>query len=117
MAVLIKNVTTYQKTKPVYEAYSLARNKDRYRTEHESDIILHEAAVKALRAAGVPGKLPNVTALQSQYGKLLHQKEALYSDYGKIKKQVKEYDVIKRNIDSIFQQSRELEHTHKIEIV
>jgi len=44
MALLIKNVTTYQKTKPFYEAYRKARNKEKYRAEHERDIILHEAA-------------------------------------------------------------------------
>lgn len=31
MAVLIKNVTTYQKTKPAYDTYRKAKNKDRYR--------------------------------------------------------------------------------------
>lgn len=51
MALLIKNVTTYQKTKPLYEAYRKARNKEKYRAEHERGIILHEAAAKALKAA------------------------------------------------------------------
>lgn len=37
------------------------------------------------------------------------QKEALYADYGRLKKQVKEYDVIKQNIDSILRQPREPE--------
>ena len=31
MAVLIKNVSTFQKTKPAYDAYRKARNKDSYR--------------------------------------------------------------------------------------
>ncbi len=35
--------------------------------------------------------------------KLQAQKEALYADYGKLKKQVREYDIIKQNIDSILQ--------------
>ena len=63
MAVLIKNVSTFQKTKPAYDAYRKARNKDSYRAAHEREIILHEAAAKALKAAGV-SKLPNLTALQ-----------------------------------------------------
>ena len=37
--------------------------------------------------------------MQEEYGKLQAQKEALYADYGKLKKQVREYDVIKQNID------------------
>ena len=108
MAVLIKNVTTYQKTKPAYDAYRKAKNKDRYRTEHERAIILHEAAAKALQTAGIK-KLPNLTSLQAEYEQLQEQKEALYADYGKLKKQVKEYDVIKRNIDSILRKEKELE--------
>ena len=73
MAVLIKNVSTFQKTKPAYDAYRKARNKDSYRAAHEREIILHEAAAKALKAAGV-SKLPNLTALQSEYEKLQEQK-------------------------------------------
>ena len=109
MAVLIKNVTTYQKTKPLYEAYRKARNKEKYRAEHERGIILHEAAAKALKATQIGGKLPSVPALQAEYEKLQAQKESLYADYGKLKRQVAEYDVIKRNIDSILHQEKKTE--------
>ena len=108
MAVLIKNVSTFQKTKPSYDTYRKARNKERYRAAHEGTVILHEAAAKALKAAGI-SKLPNLAALQAEYEKLQEQKEALRADYGKLKKQVKEYDVIRQNIDSILRQPREPE--------
>ena len=114
MAVLIKNVSTFQKTKPVYDAYRKARNKESYRAAHERGIILHEAAAKALKAAG-DAKLPDITALQAEYEKLQEQKEALRADYGKRKKQVKEYDVIKQNIDSILRQPREPEREKEAE--
>ena len=109
MALLIKNITTYQKTKPVYDAYRKTKNKEQYRAAHEGSIILHEAAAKTLKAAGISGKLPSVAALQAEYEKLQEQKETLYSDYGKLKKQVKEYSVIKQNIDSILRQDKEPE--------
>ena len=108
MAVLIKNVSTFQKTKPAYDTYRKARNKERYRAAHEGTVILHEAAAKALKAAGI-SKLPNLAALQAEYEKLQEQKEALRADYGKLKKQVREYDVIKQNIDSILRQPKEPE--------
>ena len=114
MAVLIKNVSTFQKTKPVYDTYRKARNKDRYRAAHEGTVILHEAAAKALKAAGI-SKLPNLAALQAEYEKLQEQKEALRADYGKLKKQVKEYDVIRQNIDSILRQPREPEREKRKE--
>ena len=108
MAVLIKNISTFQKTKPAYDTYRKARNKERYRAAHEGTVILHEAAAKALKAAGI-SKLPNLAALQAEYEKLQEQKEALRADYGKLKKQVREYDVIKQNIDSILRQPKEPE--------
>ncbi|STY72303.1 Relaxase/Mobilisation nuclease domain [Megamonas hypermegale] len=114
MAVLIKNVSTFQKTKPAYDTYRKARNKDRYRAAYEGTVILHEAAAKALKAVGI-SKLPNLAALQAEYEKLQEQKEALRADYGKLKKQVKEYDVIKQNIDSILRQPKEPEREKEME--
>ena len=115
MAVLIKNVTTYQKTKPVYDTYRRAKDKAAYRAAHESSIILFEAATKAAKPALVGGRLPNVAALQAEYVKLQEQKETLYANYGRLKKQVKEYDVIKRNIDSILRRESEAERGKETE--
>lgn len=107
MALFIKKISTYQKTKPVYDAYRAAKNKVQYHAGQESNIILHEAANKAIKAAGIPGKLQSVYTLQAEYGKLQEQKETLYADYGKLKKQVKGYGVIKQNIDSILRLNKE----------
>lgn len=106
MALLIKNITTYQQTKPAYDGYRAAKNKTQYRAAHESALILHEAATKALKAvqAGDGGKLPNVATLQTEYTRLTKEKEALYTEYGKLKKQMKEYGIIKQNVDSILKQ-------------
>ena len=114
MAVLIKNVSTYQKTKPVYDAYRKARNREKYRAGQEQAIILHEAAARSLKAAGI-AKLSNLAALQSEYEALQAQKEALYADYGKLKKKVREYDIIKQNIDSILQADRQPEREKETE--
>ena len=115
MAVLIKNVTTYQKTKPLYDAYRRAKDKGQFKADHERGIILHEAAARALQAAQIGRKLPSVAALQAEYEKLQVQKEALYADYGKLKKQVGEYDVIRQNIDSILQRERQPEKERQTE--
>lgn len=118
MALLIKNITTYQKTKPVYDGYRAAKNKAQYRTTNESALILHEAAAKALKVvqADSGGKLPNVATLQAEYARLVKEKEALYAEYGKLKKQVKEYSVIKQNVDSILKQSPDKKQEKDIEI-
>jgi hypothetical protein len=102
MAVLMKHITTYQRTKPEYDGLRAAKDKDAYRREHESGIILHEAAAKAIKAQAVDGgKLPNVTALKAEHAKLAERKDALAAEYGNLKRQAREYGVIKRNVDSI----------------
>ena len=87
MAVLIKNISTYRQTRPVALEYKKAKDKAAYRREHESQLILYEAAAKAIRDAGVT-KLPNLTALKAEYRKLDEEKERLYQKYGEVKKEL-----------------------------
>ena len=115
MAVLIKNISTYQKTKAVHRGYIKAKNKDEYRNNHESGLILYEAAAKELKKAGIT-KIPDLAALQKEYAALQKKKEAIYSDYGKLKKKVKEYQRIKQNVDTILQKENiNKEHTKALE--
>ena len=115
MAVLIKNISTYQKTKDIYRGYIKAKDKDAYRRKYESSLILYEASGKALKDAGIK-KLPKLTALQKEYTSLQKKKDAIYSDYGKLKKKVKEYQRIKQNVDKILQRENTgREHTKTIE--
>ena len=53
--------------------------------------------------------------MQEEYGQLQEQKETLYADYGKLKKKVREYDVIKQNIDSILRQEKQPERGRETE--
>lgn len=108
MALLIKHTKAYQQTKPAYDGYRAAKDKGKYRAAHESAVIIHEAAAKALQAARAEGgRLSPVVTLQTEYARLTKEKEALYAEYGKLKKQMKEYDVIKRNVNSILKQPEE----------
>lgn len=105
MALLIKHTKAYQQTKPAYDGYRAAKDKGKYRAAHESAIIIHEAATKALQAARADGgKLPNPDVLQKEYARLQAEKEKLSVEYGKLKKRAKEYGVIKQNVDSILRQ-------------
>jgi len=102
MAGLLKNISTYQQTKPTIDGIATAKNKDSYRREHQSTFILHEAAAKALKAhAGEGGKLPNPAALQAEYNRLTEKKNTLRVEYGKLQQQAREYGIVKKNVDSI----------------
>ena len=113
MAVLIKNVATYKQTRPVAAEYRRAKDKPRFRQEHESSLILYEAAAKALKDAGVT-KLPDLAALKAEYRKLDAEKERLYEKYGEAKKELKEYGIIKQNVDGILRMMPEKERTPEL---
>jgi hypothetical protein len=102
MAALLKNISTYQQTKPVVDDMRTAKDPAAYRREHQSAFILHEAAAKALKAhATEGGKLPNPVALQGEYNRLTEKKNALRVQYGKLQQQAREMGIVKRNVDSI----------------
>ena len=112
MAGLMKNISNYQQTKPIVDGLKTAKNKDTYRREHESTFIIHEAAARALKYhAGDSGKLPNPAMLQAEYNKLTEKKNALQSEYGKLRKQAQEYGIVKKNVDSILNPTTERTHS------
>ena len=100
MAVLIKNITTYKQLRPVVLEYRKAKDKAAFRREHESQLILYEAAAKAIKDAGIT-RLPDLAALKAEYRELDKQKARLYEQYGEVKRELKEYGIIKQNVDSI----------------
>lgn len=75
---LIKNISNYQRLKPVYDAYMKAADKPAYRAKHEAELVIYEAAKSTLLAImqvkigpgkvaepdfqrnGLPPELPNV---------------------------------------------------------
>jgi hypothetical protein len=102
MAVLIKHIETYQQTKPIADGLKTAKDKDAYRHSHESELILHEAAVRALKKSLPEGeKLPSLVILQAEHAKLTGRRDSLRTEYASLKKQAHDMGVIKRNVDSI----------------
>jgi len=113
MALLIKNVTTYKQTKPVADDYRRAKDKPRYRREHDSALILYEAAARAFKDKGIT-RLPDLAALKAEYDRLAVEKEKLAAEYGKAKKTLKEYGVIKQNVDTILRRAPGQERTQEL---
>ena len=102
MAAMMKHISNHQQTKPVYDGLKMAKDKGAYRREHESAVILHEAAARALRKhAGGGGKLPNLAALQAEYAKLTEKKNALRTEYGNLRREARTYGVVLKNVQSI----------------
>ena len=101
LALLIKHTATYKELKPLYSEYKKSRDKEKYLRGQEREIILFEASARALKAAGVGDKLPDLAKLREEYSRLSEEKDRLYAEYGSLKKRMREYDAVKQNIDSI----------------
>ena len=106
LALLIKHTTTYKGLKPLYSEYKKSRDKEKYLRGREREIILFEASARALKAAGVGDKLPDLAKLREEYSRLSEEKARLYAEYGSLKKRIREYDAVKQNIDSILSPDR-----------
>lgn len=105
LSLLIKHTTTYRQLRLIYEEYKKSPDKEKYLRGHESEIILFEAAAKALREMQIK-KLPDLAALRKEYSGLNDRKSKLYEDYRQVKKQMQEYGVVKKNVDSILYPSQ-----------
>lgn len=96
-ALLIKNIETYKKLKPVIDRYKNSKNKAQFAEKHRSEIILYEAALRELKKS----KYPPIKELKQSYSELTSEKETLYQEYKKHKSKVSEIDVIKSNVETL----------------
>jgi hypothetical protein len=108
MAVLMKHIMTYQQTKPAADGLRTAKDKDTYRREHERELILHEAAVRAIKTMRPGGgRLPTLATLQAEHTRLTKHTDALRAEYDKLRRAAREYGAVKNNVDSILNPGKE----------
>ena len=96
---LIKNITNYQKLKPVYDAYMKATDKSAFRAKHEAELVIFEAAKSTLLAMQGDQKLPSLKSLQAEQQHLLEDQQRLYDERAKLKKEARVIDTMKANVD------------------
>ena len=100
IAVLKTHIINYSKTREVYVAYRKAGYSKKYKAEHESDILLHQAAKKFFDDSGLK-KLPTVKGLQAEYAALLAEKKSAYAEYRGARDERKELLTVKANVDRL----------------
>lgn len=96
---LIKNISNYQKLKPVYDAYTKAKDKSAFRAKHEAELVIFEAAKSTLLAMQGDQKLPSLKSLQTEQQRLLGDQQRLYDERAKLKKEARVIDTMKANVD------------------
>ena len=109
---LIKNISNYQRLKPVYDAFQKAKDKPGFKAKHEAELVIFEAARSTLLAMQGDEKLPNLKTLQAQQQRLLDEQQRLYDERAKLKKEVKQIETIKSNVDTFLAPSADHDRDH-----
>ena len=102
---LIKNISNYQRLKPVYDAFQKAKDKPSFKAKHEAELVIFEAARSTLVAMQGDEKLPSLKTLQAQ-------QQRLYDERAKLKKEVKQIETIKSNVDTFLAPSADHDRDH-----
>jgi predicted nucleic acid-binding Zn-ribbon protein len=109
---LIKNISNYQRLKPVYDAFQKAKDKPSLKAKHEAELVIFEAARSTLLAMQGDEKLPSLKTLQAEQQRLLDEQQRLYDERAKLKKEVKQIETIKSNVDTFLAPSADHDRDH-----
>ena len=109
---LIKNISNYQRLKPVYDAFQKAKDKPGFKAKHEAELVIFEAARSTLLVMQGDEKLPSMKTLQAEQQRLLDEQQRLYDERAKLKKEVKQIETIKSNIDTFLAPSADHDRDH-----
>lgn len=96
-----------QRNPEAYKRWATLQNlktvvfKERYRKEHEADLIIFSAAEKYLKKRFNGGKAPLIKELRDEQKSLQAEKDKLYKSYYSEKSELSELETMKKNIDMI----------------
>ena len=92
----------YLSTKKAYAGYKKAKDKEKYRSEHQADLVKYEASRDYLRKrADGKKQLPTLAELKEQKMALVKQRESLYAALEDKRASFKEIDTMLKNMDAI----------------
>ena len=110
---LIKNISNYQRLKPVYDAFQKAKDKPGFKAKHEAELVIFEAARSTLLAMQGDEKLPSLKTLQAEQAQLFEEQERLYAERNRFKKEIKQIETIKSNVDTFLSPSADHDRDHR----
>ena len=109
---LIKNISNYQRLKPVYDAFQKAKDKPGFKAKHEAELVIFEAARSTLLAMQGDEKLPSLKTLKAEQAQLFEEQERLYAERNRLKKEAKQIETIKSNVDMFLAPSADHDRDH-----
>lgn len=103
ISLKIKNIETYNRLKPIYDAWQMAKDKKFFYKAHTDEIILFEASIKALGDSISEDLLVSIPVLKKELIEQTQSKENAYQDYQKQKERVSQLNFLKSNLETYMQ--------------
>ena len=92
----------------IRDRYKASKDKEKFLRGFESEIILFEAAAREIKKAGLT-KLPSSDKVKAELDGLSARKTALQTELRKIRREEKEYDTLRQNVDALLERPKEQE--------
>ena len=116
---LMEDAKTYAELKPVFdelkkEKYRFTKAKEKYKTEHESELRQFYMVKRKLREKGFEKEPFPLKAWQKEFSELSAQREAEYQEYKLLQKDLILLYQIKNDVDQVMRETHpELLHSDK----
>ncbi len=103
ISLKIKNIETYNKLKPIYDAWQMAKDKESFYKAHTDEIILFEASKKTLGDSISEDLFVSVPVLKKKLKEQIQSKENAFQGYQKQKEKVSQLNFLKSNLETYMQ--------------
>ena len=105
--IIKTNIINYSKTRDTYIAYRKSGYSKKFYEAHRDEITLHKAAKEAF-SKFPKSKIPKVKDLNEEFNRMLLEKKEAYSEYKKMKKEMRDYQIAKQNVDMFYANEKNL---------
>ena len=99
--IIKTSIINYSNTRDTYIAYRKSGYSKKFYEAHRDEITLHKAA-KETFSKFPKRKIPKVKDLNEEFNRLLLEKKEAYSKYKKMKREMRDYQIAKQNVDTFY---------------
>ena len=99
--IIKTSIINYSKTRDTYIAYRKSGYSKKFYEAHRDELTLHKAA-KETFSKFPKSKIPKVKDLNEEFNRLLLEKKEAYNEYKKMKKEMRDYQTAKQNVDMFY---------------
>ncbi len=96
----------------MYDAFQKAKDKPGFKARHEAELVIFERQEVRCLPCRAMKNCRSLKTLQAEQQRLLEEQQRLYDERAKLKKEVKQIETIKSNVDTFLAPSVDHDRDH-----